>query len=389
MPFVRDTDSADGGNGVASSAHDFVKNKLVPFITSTNLFAAGDQWTLERTDVVAVDEEEIFISPGASAGDAPAMAFHTRADALYMFAGTSYVAGTESYALPGNNRQFPGDSTSEAAPSWDPAVDSGKACAWSNIWPTSAFLAHFLFAPPDARYCYAAVQLESRRWRHLAFGQMDKHGALSASDPGGPFDPFAGGGQFLGGHFWEQAASAIDDPYDQDHATPFNVTDAFAALDRQCATFRVPGLRSDAVDWYFCNTRISTTRSIQRPTGASWDTQNNALINVINGLVTGFSTGPGSDVLFRLHESLISSSRTLSPISFFARGESGGTARWMRAGQMPDVFRVNMIGFSPGQEITVGADTFRVFPVVNSDAINTLEAEEYSGYEGVAIRVRS
>jgi hypothetical protein len=53
---------------------------------------------------------------------------------------------------------------------------------------------------------------------------------------------------------------------------------------------------------------------------------------------------------------------------------------------VPDVFRVNMKSLDAEQEITVGSDTYTVFPLINNDANNTLSNEGYSGYEGLAYR---
>jgi hypothetical protein len=50
------------------------------------------------------------------------------------------------------------------------------------------------------------------------------------------------------------------------------------------------------------------------------------------------------------------------------------------------MFRINMRDYSPGEEITVGSDTYVVFPVINDDAANALTGEGYSGYEGWAYK---
>jgi hypothetical protein len=76
------------------------------------------------------------------------------------------------------------------------------------------------------------------------------------------------------------------------------------------------------------------------------------------------------------------------PQIIFGQNLFDGIYRYTPIGEFPDVFRVNMKGFTPAQAITLGSDTYRVFPVVNSDTVNTVLGDEYSGYEGYAYRVR-
>ncbi|MCK5317690.1 MAG: hypothetical protein KAJ55_07235 [Anaerolineales bacterium] len=63
-----------------------------------------------------------------------------------------------------------------------------------------------------------------------------------------------------------------------------------------------------------------------------------------------------------------------------------GSLRFSVIGQIPDVFRISMKGFTPGQEIVIGSDTYTVAPMVNSDVVNTVADDQYSGYEGFAYR---
>lgn len=394
MPFVKHSDAADGGNGAASNAHTFIDDKLIPFITSSAHFAAAaDRWVDERTDVITTNEEERFISPPSNAPNAPAIAWHTRDEASYMFAGTSYAAGVEAYALPGNTRQFPG-SGSPTNPEWDPTLNSDrKTCSWTNAWPTGGLTAHWLFAPSDGKYCYAVIQLSAREFRHIMFGEFIKFADDDSDDP-------MDGGQFFGAHFWSQSASQIDDPYNstRPHSGAIIAQSTSLGNGMQAGAYRALGLRSgaglgDTAEWHF-NGRGSSSGashnpkdSISRPTSGTWDTANNAAIDTGRSWVDALGHGnPGSSVLFQVQQSLIANVKPLLPITIWCLGFAAGQDRYMAVGQLPDVFRIHMAGFTPGQDLVVGASTYSLFPIVNSDQVNTVSDDPYSGFDGIAIK---
>lgn len=384
MPFVRHSDAADGGNGAATNAHDFITNNLIPFITSSTHFpSASDRWTLERTDVVDTNEEELFISPPSNAPDAPVISFHTRDDTIYMFAGTSYVAGVESYALPGNTRQFPGI-ISTINPEWDPTLnDDRKSCTWTNIWPTSGLTAHWLYAPSNGAYCYAIIQIAARRYRHIIFGQYDKYSSLMT------------GGEFFGALFWNQNVAQIDNPYtgDRRHSSALVTSNASSLSGKQSGAFRAVGLRSGAgtgpsAEWHMNGpggSGVPVSNTV-RPSSGTWDTTNNTAIDLGQGNCNVLGEGgPGSSFLYQIQQSILSNLKPLLPITIWCLGFSDSQDRFMPVGQMPDMFRINLSGFSEGQDLVIGSDTYSLFPVINSDQINTLSDEEYSGFDGIAI----
>lgn len=390
MPFVKHSDAADGGNGVASNAHTFIDDKLIPFITSVNHFpAAADRWTDQRTDIVAANEEERFISPPTNAPNAPAIAWHTRADASYMFAGTSYVAGVQAYALPGNTRQFPGNVVPPTNPEWDPSLNSDrKNCSWTNVWPTAGLTAHWLFAPSDGKYCYAVIQLSAREFRHIMFGEFLK------------FASGMTGGQFFGAHYWSQSTIEIDDPYNasRPHSSAIIAQSTSVGNGIQTGAYRALGLRSgasvgDTAEWNFNGRGFSSGAShnpknlISRPTTGTWDLANNTAIDTGRAWVDALGHGnPGSSVLFQVQQSLIANVKPLLPLTIWCLGFAEAQDRYMAVGQLPDIFRIHMAGFTPGQDLVVGASTYSLFPIVNSDQVNTLSNEPYSAFDGIAIK---
>ena len=98
-----------------------------------------------------------------------------------------------------------------------------------------------------------------------------------------------------------------------------------------------------------------------------------------------YDQGMGT-VLFAADANYTANSNVLVPIYVAAAFDFQSDTRYGIVAQVPDVFRVNMRDYAPEQEITVGGETYVVFPVINSDSVNTVAGEGYSGYEGLAYR---
>lgn len=403
MPFKLHSDSGDGGGGAASDAHDFIDNKLITFITSSTLFpTAADRWTLEREDVVVTDaESEFFLSPPTNAPDAPIVTFHTVAagdaaipdtngqspenfGAIYMFAGTSYGVSDESYAQPGNTLQHP-DSVS-SNPGWRDTTHDRHECSWANSLSGTSWTSHWLFAPSDGKYCYGVFQTAARRYRHVMFGQFEK------------FASAMNGGAFFGIEYWGQATADIDLPYDTTNpfGSPIIPYNSSLGGSSQAAYFRAEGLRGSGTApnaiWHqngggFGGNAFPRVNAA-RPTTGTWDTANNAAIDAGRGCCTALTQGPGTGFMFAMQPSTLSGLKPLMPLTLWGLGRADGTDKWMPIGQMPDIYAFNMKGFSPGEEITFGGDTYVLFPIVNNDTVNTNADEEYSGHSGFAIRKR-
>jgi len=245
---------------------------------------------------------------------------------------------------------------------------------------SSTWIQHHLFAPTDGRYCHMAMETGTRIWRHMFFGNMIKFGGDAAWD----------GGEYCVGHRWNRAVQDIDSPYDIAHMAPWAGNNRTALSLWQNSVFRVNGLEG-ALEWWTTH-EISTSKQAStslsnRPSGASYSNVNQvAGAQILGG---GFANGLGLTVgahLFSMKASLISSAKPLIPIYVGIFRDIGGFIRFCPCGQVPDVFRINMDGFSAADEVVIGADTYTLFPVTNSDVINTVPDDQYSGFEGFAYR---
>lgn len=101
-----------------------------------------------------------------------------------------------------------------------------------------------------------------------------------------------------------------------------------------------------------------------------------------------YAAGMGS-LLWAADANFTANANTLVPIYVGVQFDFQSDIRLGPVAQVPDIFRINMRDFAPEQTITVQGQDYKVFPVINDDAVNTLADEGYSGYEGLAYRVET
>lgn len=389
MPHVTNADSLDGGNGTASNMDDFITNKLAEFITSTNLFSADDHWTRSASDTaVDTNESEVFLAPPvnltADEDLPPYMSFHTLSEGCFMFPGNGYSGTEDSYDQPGGPGAFP--AVSGSSPNWDLSSSSPiHSCPLIGFNLPTSYLSHHLFAPADGRYCYAAIEVATRRWRHILFGNFDKFGGPTAFD----------GGEFCLSHGWSTNAIYIDDPYSSsgtDITAPgFQNNNNLTLSQRgmQSGVFRADGIQQgDTAEWFGCRPTSNTLTTSHGTRSTLFSNVNQTGGNQVIGI--GLLTGAGrslGNMLFNTNPSLLSNAVPLLPIYFAISTFIDGDERFAPIGKLPDVYRINMKNFNPGDTITIGSDDYKVFPLVNSDTVNTVANDEYSGYEGLAYKI--
>ncbi len=206
------------------------------------------------------------------------------------------------------------------------------------------------------------------------------------------------GGEFCLGHRWSDNVNNIDNPMSSAHVPPigsgYNFNDSYGAIGS--LVFRAEGIRSGLTnDWWTAQHSSSgvtpaPTQTMSRPSGTSYENNNNTSGGKVLG--SGYISGPrGSglgSLLTSMNASLISNARAIIPCYVACNVEIDSLNHVAPIGQIPDIFGVNMKGFSPEDELTIGSDTYVLLPIVNSDTVLTAQDEEYSGYEGYAIRIR-
>lgn len=255
----------------------------------------------------------------------------------------------------------------------DPVDTEGTGCPFSNSL-VGPYEGYWLFGDTAGSYIHCVVKVAARQYRHFHIGLLrGLHSDFNA-------DSF-----YMTCHFWvgldpDGHTAGINGnpngPY-EGHIVPFTTTtqgavSAFVKEFELTNFFYMPGLRGDLTwDFYHPEGGLGTT-SADSGTLGRCD-------------VAGYGQAFGR-VLWNCDKSFTSNLIPLVPIYIAAGVPFGGSERMAPVAQIPDVYRVNMRNLTPEQEITIGGDTFVVFPVINSDSANTLAGEGYSGWEGLAYK---
>jgi hypothetical protein len=373
MSFVTHND--DGG--AASSMGDFVRNKLGPFMENHALWVA-DQSPASLT----LPEDELFTHAGTVGTPAPPFVFiRCSGSQLLIGHGTGIDTAQEWFDQPGNPGNSPLSLTySGYEPPFSTAHTRGQhMMLFTGV--TGALSGHYLFTDGDGdtipgTYVHAAIQVQTNLWRHLWFGTMKKFGTFT-------------GGQYTCSEMQRAENTYIDAPYSSEHIyphsnMPFNAVGSVNVSENgvlRSNVFRAEGLRS-GITWWVTNGRDSEGQF--GPIDKGFGTINDNTESVGNGAIVGGGNTVGS-TLFFCEPNLSAKSRPLIPLIFMVKYNFESAERWGPIGQIPDVFRANIRGFSPNESFVIGADTYRIYPLVNH--LSSVGANNpYSGYEGIVYK---
>lgn len=402
MPFQTEVTPFTGDNDLA----DFLTNVWLPFARDDVGWADNQAPTLSPE--VVSPEAEIWTHRVLRAGSpgAPVSPF-TRLEPfiflrtneagtdLNIFTGTDVDDTQEGYDQPGNPMNAPVDVD---------YVGNGKTgrCLQMNALE-GVFQAYWMFAPADGTYIHTVLKISSRHYRHFHVGKLV------------PLHPDLDSRAFyVTAHWWDQVgtdqktmhitgappANGEHSPYSDEHRLPFQVHGAGNELDSSAAQrmqtkgniFYMPGLaqNSPEIEWYHAAPGDDLdwlahmgVANIRKHIG-DVNADNNSVIFGI-AQISGWGPGLGS-ILFMCDRTFTSNAVPLVPIYVSANVDFASLNRQGVVAQIPDVFRINVANIAAEQEITVGSDTYVVFPLANKDSANVLSAEPYSGYEGLAYK---
>lgn len=196
------------------------------------------------------------------------------------------------------------------------------------------FPAYYLFGGSD--YIHVVVETVTGTYRHFGWGTLDKFG-----------DNWVGG-EYAYGHFQEQATNGLA----IDSNTQTLLDGAGISSDRlRCATIRITsGLanQSPAVWGVAC---AATSANLLNDTAG----------NVRRQIHGGFRTGMAARGFGSVIGSQSSGAIPMYSISAFYRDPSN--ARVYLLGYQPAVRGINVRNFEPAEEVLVGSDTWKIFPL--------------------------
>jgi hypothetical protein len=246
-------------------------------------------------------------------------------------------------------------------------------------FPSDPYDGYWFFA--DNYYAHAVVEYATGFFRHFGMGQLQKVGKWI-------------GGEYYYGHFWDQSASVVDAPLASQHTVGLDA--AINASSADCAVMY--GVRMDGQSCLYTGLdgRQSPVSNFSRwyafgetPESGSGNSTDSAGRD--RGGLMG--NGPRFGFHYPLYESGVipyNGYRPMHPISVFTNYDAGSQNDSILLGYQPDVRSIVMQGdLQPGDQFTIGADTWIAFPVVRrTEELNNDDLEK-SGYLGIAYKIVS
>lgn len=224
------------------------------------------------------------------------------------------------------------------------------------------FVALHLFANPtdsvsgnSAAHIYGVLEYSNGVFRHFGFGNLDKHGDWT-------------GGEWCAGHEW--------DPNDEGSPTSNlhsvlldSVNDQTGSNEDELGTVHVEGLPGMGASekWGVC------WRSTSIPSNT--DRAGNDRVRLMGGVRGNMY----SDAFGTFIPDSLSGHIPMLPCPIWYRRSS----RAYLLGFMPNIRMIQLQLFNPGQEFTIGANTWQVFPVTQKSE-TPLVGVDSSGNMGIA-----
>lgn len=396
-------------------AADFLNDVFQPFATDAKV-SGGLGWLAQTPDGGAggagthPNFQRMFSRGGVGTEAPPFINFQTTAKTLFMFSGDGVNLTQEPYDQPGNPMNQPVDALFS-----DPVTQYGLLKCLCMTTLVGPFSAYWLFGGPTGEYLHVVLKVGARQYRHFHVGM------LTPFDTGLHADTF-----YITNHRWgflgpdnlqgtsgSNTDSKEHNPYHGHHHLPFknnNQTNigfsgGWNGDVRSVGMWLYsPAYGSEAYDWWLMvgqpETPSGEAGSVLGRARASSGNFNNVTtitktVGDVNVTPDGISFGAGwvagydkalGTILHCCEPTFTTDGVQLLPIPVLLPTDFETAIRWAPVGVVPDVFRVNMKSLDAEEEITIGSDTYTVFPMINKDSANTLANEGYSGYEGLAYK---
>lgn len=327
--------------GTANSQEDLV-SKIFTFLTSNG-------WTQDE-----------FTSQGASAGDTGQASIHrgdvyvhfrwfgSDLDNIAMYQSTGYTALNDPWDHPNDSGN---GTTSASSLSTQRRVEGIGNGPFTKYW--------FFEDDTTAPYFYCVLEYSPGLFRHFGFGNIEKIGTWT-------------GGEFCAGHSWPSPSSPTGSSntllMDGLH------TSTSASNELEPATIRIGSGFPNQGASIWANVGNGTS------TWVSTDRAGNTRSKVVGGMRASF--------MLKAHGGVASSPlngyTSLIPIPIFYEDFDPTDNVWVPLGYMIDCRHINIKNYSAGEEVSVGSDTWVLFPIVRKRFLNDGQEESRNG--GIAYR---
>jgi len=230
-------------------------------------------------------------------------------------------------------------------------VGSGKrrvAGIGNGAFTAAHFFSNFT---ATADFIYVVLEYSAGLYRHFGFGELDKVGDWT-------------GGEFAYGHEWDQLSQNIDTPTSSSHSW---LLDGGAGIPAEAATIHMEGFQDAPASSRWGVVGIKTLTP-----GNDGDANGRY---VVQG---GGRAGPYANSFAIAQPSVNTGLVPAWPVVPFAYNATPSPDRAYKLGFMPDCRVVNMKNFSPGQELTIGGQTWKVFPAVRKQFLKNDTEESWN-----------
>ena len=217
---------------------------------------------------------------------------------------------------------------------------------------TQSFINYHLFTNATGDYIHCVIEETAGYFRHFAFGQLTKYCTFT-------------GGQYVQGTFWPEASAGGLDFGTTEALIPFGAN----GMDATSSYYNVRGFNSFRADLdSVTNKWILQTKSqsVSQPAGyfgmtsyCNDQTNNSRASNQSAGSANAQTLF--GDIFYDGAPMAWNGVAPLCPLMVTATRSTINL--WSLLGEFPDVRYINIKNLSPGDEITLGADTWKVFPI--------------------------
>lgn len=311
-----------------------------------SIFAAAQGWTVDimstTNDWMALNNGSVYVQ------------FRwDNSTGIAMFHSTGFI---NTSTAPGNHTGDDGCGLLDASAPYNSTVSSGRRITVGN----GPYTAYHFFTDGTTKYIHVVLEYSPGLYRHFSFGTINKIGTWT-------------GGQYAVAMSIGSNPGLVNNPL---HSILWSgcysgstATDASGS-----GSIRVEGMsnQTGAMKWMLFTLQTSTLGN---------DRAGNARI-ACPGSFIGCNPWLTRYGFFRAN--LLNGFLPLIKLPIFWRDTAPAPDFYMLLGFVPDVYHIQMANLSPGQEFTIGGDTFKVFPIIRKQ--NTSSSVEESKNAGVVYR---
>ncbi|MCC6425652.1 MAG: hypothetical protein IT435_02405 [Phycisphaerales bacterium] len=312
-----------------------------------NTFAVAQGWT---SDIYSTTDDWLALNNGSVY-----VQFRwDNSSGIAMFHSTGFI---NTSTAPGNHTNDDGCGTVDASAPYNSTISTGRRITVGN----GPYTAYHFFTDGTTQYIHVALEYSPGLYRHFSFGTIDKIGTWT-------------GGQYAVAHRYN--SSSLGTVNSSDHSILWSGSHggSTTAEANESGSLRVEGFsnQTGSMRWLLFTTQTASLGN---------DRGSNARISCPGGFIDN-NPWLANYGLYRAN--LLNGFLPLIPIPIFWRDTTPAPDQYMLLGFAPDVYHIQMANLAAGQEFTIGADTFKVFPIVRKQ--NTSSSVEESKNAGVVYR---